>query len=964
MVPSDTPADIVLPGVDREEFAGSLRESGVPEEAARALARAAHRSIVAFQREPSTGGIGLRAWSAPFEDKAVRRAWLIGSWNETRSGDAEVVAALTGMSYEDARDRIEPLSTGQDPLFTVVGGTWALTSVEEAWQYGRGIVNDFDLRSFETAAQSVLGAVDPALELPPEERWTAGLYGKARLHSSDLRTGIAMTLAICGGRGEDTRLGAGRTLSTWARSIVSQLLRRANEDPSGQLWASLMDVAPLLAEAGPDVFLRAVQEGTAGSDPVLGRIFSDRAGDFSVSSAHTGLLWALETVAWSERFGPLAAELLARLAEIDPGGKLSNRPINSLADFFRPWLPQTSLPMERRLAVLDGLRRNHPDVAWDLMLKLLPEDHAVGNYAHAPRFRTWKPEEEGVTNKDLWEFSSAVVARVQQAAEAVPSRWPEVIERLSDFSLPDRTSTYDRLEHMADGRAVGQDREAAWAAIDKLIRHHRAFADAAWALPPEELERLSGIAQRLTPKDPIAANRWLFDTHLPEMRSERGDFEQRREDVESARSEAVKSMLESHGLAKVLQLAQTVSLPWAVGMAAASQGELGIDAEIVGLLDSPDRDLVSFAQGYSSARARSHGQAWIETALDKLRGRPDAESRLLQVEDDLPWAWGKLADLGSDVERFYWREFVPLGRGQDFPYVNEAAQALLKHGRVVTALEMLSLYAGQDVGVLDTGLIIEGLTRLLELSPEHEEPQRLSDFELRQLLDQIRSADVDEDRVGSLEWQLLPALGHNATSPILERRLSRDPEFFVEILSLCFRPRHAEAESDTPEHIARNAYRLLADWKVVPGSASRMADVDEALLAEWLRRAQQLLADADRLEIGEIYIGHVFAHARSDKDGTWPTLPVRNAIERLASTGVEDGFMTETYNKRGVVSRGLLDGGERERQLAQQYRDDATRVADRWPRTAATLSSLADGYEAEARRHDEESERFREGLDK
>ena len=231
------------------------------------------------------------------------------------------------------------------------------------------------------------------------------------------------------------------------------------------------------------------------------------------------------------------------------------------------------------------------------------------------------------------------------------------------------------------------------------------------------------------------------------------------------------------------------------------------------------------------------------------------------------------------------------------------------------------------------------------------------------MLDQIRSAEVDEDMVGLLEWQLLPALGYNTTSPVLERRLARDPQFFVQILSLCFRPRNAEGESDTPEHLARNAYRLLADWKIVPGSAARMAEVDAGLLAEWLANARQLLVEADRLEVGEICIGHVFAHARPDEDGTWPTLPVRDAIERLASTDLEDGFMTETYNKRGVVSRGLLDGGEKERQLAQQYRDYTVRAADKWPRTAATLSSLADGYESEARRHDDESERFREGLD-
>lgn len=963
MTPGDVPADMALPPIDRDEFAAALRKAGVPEEAAGGLARAAHRSIVAFQREPSAGGTALRAWSAQVQDKVARRAWLVGSWNEARSGDTAVLTALMGISYEDARERLMPLATGEDPLFAIVGTTWALTAVDEAWHYGRAGVNDFDLRGLESAAQTVLGAVDPALELPPEERWTAGLYGKTRLHSSDLRGGIATTLAICGARGDDTRLGSGRTLATWAASIVAQLLRRANEDQSGQLWASLADVLPLLAEAAPDAFLRAVQEGVAGQDPVLRLIFTDQTGGFSISSAHTGLLWAMETVAWSDEFGPLAARLLARLAEIDPGGKLSNRPTNSLVGFFRPWLPQTSLPIERRLAVLDGLRRDHDAVAWDLMLALLPEDHAVGTYSHAPRFRTWKPEKEGVTNKEFWEFSSAVVARVREAADAMPGRWPEVVERLSDFSPPDRTETFDRLERLTDSELAEQDREATWAAIDKLIRHHRAFADAAWALPAEELERLEGIARRLLPTDPVAANRWLFDTHLPEIRTERGNYEQRQEEVASARAEAIRLMLDSHGSKSVLQLAETVSLPWFVGTATASQGTSDLDVEVLALLDSAQRSLATFAQGYCYGRARTEGWSWIEETIPRVTERPLAQSRLLQVDEDLPRAWRIAAELGEDVERHYWEEFSPLGHGQDFAYVNEAARGLLKHGRVITALDLMSMYSRQDVRVVDTDLIIEGLERLLQLPTDHPEPQRLSTFELGQLLDELRTADVDEDTLGLLEWRLLPALDHDARSPILERRLARSPAFFVEILSLCFRPRDGQTDPDTPEHVARNAYRLLSEWKIVPGSSERMAEVNEEMLSGWLTEARALLADVKRLEVGEIYIGHVFAHARPDEDGTWPTLPVRNAIERLASPEIESGFQTQTYNSRGVVSRGLLDGGAQERALAQKYRDYAAPIRDQWPRTAAALQSLADGYESEARRHDEESERFREGLD-
>ena len=103
---------------------------------------------------------------------------------------------------------------------------------------------------------------------------------------------------------------------------------------------SLDDVIPQLAEAAPDEFLKAVQTGLTGKDPLLSALFSDRDADpMFQTSYHTGLLWALERCAWSvDHFGQ-STQVLARLAEIDPGGRLSNRPFNSLVMIFLPWQP-------------------------------------------------------------------------------------------------------------------------------------------------------------------------------------------------------------------------------------------------------------------------------------------------------------------------------------------------------------------------------------------------------------------------------------------------------------------------------------------------------------------------------------------------------------------------------------------------------------------------------------------------
>lgn len=970
LAPADAPSDIALPQIDRDTFASALRSVGVGEDQADRLAKSAYRSLVAFQSDAPSRGARRRAWSEPFRSKVVRRAWLAGGWQEARSGDIDALEQLFGISYDDARPELEPFTSGEDPIFTVVGGSWGLTSAEQAWQFARPHLAPQDLSALETLVQTVLGAVDPALELPVTERWAASIHGKSRIHSSDLRRCVATTLAASGALGDERRIGAFGTLAEWTSAVVAQLLRRANENMSGDLWASLTDVLPLLAEAAPEAFMRAVEEGTQRrSEPVLSSMFLDQDdGGFSVSSPHTGLLWALESLAWSEKHAPRAIKLLATLAELDPGGKLSNRPANSLVDIFRTWCPQTSLSLSRRISVLDALRRDHEQVAWKLMLTmLLVREGATGSFTHSPRFRQWKPDDEGVRRPaDEWQASVEASKRLLDDVDNQPGRWPELIGHLADFPAAERTSALDQLSSLSRSEELemGQ-RESIWTRLDKLERAHRKFAGARWSLPSDELDRISAVAGLFAPDDPVDANTWLFDEHFPDLGSTSDDYETHRQRIEAVRAEAVRTIEAASGIDGLIRLARSAKLPAFVGTATGSLASPALDEHLVPLLDDEDPGLINLAWGYCDRRSQSQGMGWVKERLTLLEGRPAAQARLLQTAPDLAEAWQLASELGEDVEGSYWREFSPMGRGADFALVNEAAAAMLRFGRVVGALNLLNLYVRSDDRRVSPDLVIDALERLTVLPQSHDEPiQQLSSYELNGLLDYIRDASVSEDRLATLEWQLLPALGYDAQSPVLERQLARDPKFFVEILSLVFKPKNNDREGDVQPHVAQNAYRLLDQWRIIPGSTAEGEPVDAAALSNWTEETRRLLVEADRAEVGDVYIGHVLAHAPGDHDGTWPTRPVRDLIERVASPDLDDGFRTEIFNKRGGTSRGLFDGGAQERVLAQQYNDWATRIADEWPRTAAVLSDLARGYEHDARREDDEAERRREGMDR
>lgn len=955
-------ASIDIPPIDIESFQAVLLTDGVPEQRALELARLAHRSIYAFQRATPVADLPAPSWVDRLNSPVARRAWLVGRWDQRRSGDTDALAELFARPYDAAQEELLPLATGTDPLLVRVGETWTVTSVDDAWRFGHSRLDVADLTAYEALIQVVLASVDPRLELPIAERWMAGIYGKTPIYSGDLRRGVAEMLALFGGKGLDVSVGA-VGIQTWLHGVLRRLFARANDDLTGQLWASLTDVLPMLAEAAPDVFLQALDVGLEGDRPLLRMMFADNeeANPLSISSPHTGLLWALETVAWSsEHFGQVV-EQLTRLAEVDPGGRLSNRPAESLASIFRPWLPQTSATPARRLAVLDAMRERHNSVAWQLMLSMLPETHAVGSYTPKPKFRAWASDSEATTRADAWATFVAVAERLIGAAGTDPARWAELVRRFDDLPEPTLAPAIAALRSAA---AESSDvRASAWEPLRDLVARHRRFAHADWALDRVHVDELDLLQEELAPTDAVERARWLFDDHVPDIPEEGGrdiDGGQILEAVQRRRVEAVTKLHDVSGPQGVVKLAGTAKYPWFVGDAAARAGLDDVGDMLYPSLDAQDEP-VTAARAWVAYNARTRGWPWVEEQLGRLKERPVAQARVLLEAPDIDRAW-EVARRDPAVDAAYWSEFLPYGRGPAFALAERAARELLAHDRPRAALMLLNLYLGSVE--IDADLVVEALERFVATPIDQPDRFRVDSHELERLLEFARGAGVDEERLMLLEWRLLPALGFDVNSPVLERRLAREPEFFVEVLSLCFKPSTDESDVHIPAHVATNAYRLLDEWSIVPGSDGPQQAIAGDRLNAWVDAAIPLLGAADREAIGLELIGRVLAKAPGDPDETWPTRPVRDLIERLRRTELDRGFEIEVLNSRGVTSRGLTDGGEQERLLAKRYATLAQRVADEWPRTSTILRSLAATYEEDARREDAQVRRFLEGLDR
>ena len=99
----------------------------------------------------------------------------------------------------------------------------------------------------------------------------------------------------------------------------------------------------------------------------------------------------------------------------------------------------------------------------------------------------------------------------------------------------------------------------------------------------------------------------------------------------------------------------------------------------------------------------------------------------------------------------------------------------------------------------------------------------------------------------------------------------------------------------------------------------------------------------------------MLAYAPGDSDGSWPCIPVRDALEEISldSEEILNGFSVGIFNKRGLVTKSLREGGDQERDLAGTFRALADACQGEWDRTAETLRRIARSYEEHARQEDE-----------
>lgn len=962
------PTDILkLKRPSRHAIEHELKALGFKEDEARTLARDSGRSLTIVRRLlPLAPGVASPEWATGLIARALLPVLLAGGWDEGYAADKEKIAVLAGEPYEVFVERLIGLLSVPDSPIRKVGTTWRLASPRDAWFRLAHLISDKDMEKFCSTALSVLSATDPRFELPPEDRWLASMKGKSPQFSSFIQQGLAETLILFNVFGDRA---TSVTNPVWrTNKVIKDLLN----DADGARWWSLAEHLEELAEASPETFLDAVERSLQKPDAPLMALFAEEPSFFG-ESRHPHLLWALETLAWSPNYLALVSELLARLAQKDPGGNLSNRPDRSLVQIHLLWYPQTYATAQERLQVINRLRRVENAAAWDLMLALYPSSHGITHDSHMPRWRDFSVSEREPLTRPLIAKAADQLGEwlLEDAGESV-DRWIELTNRFSDLSKNLREGFLKNLSAVASHIPDDASRLSLQSALRRLIHRHREFAHAEWALPESELAALEAIYHALTPIDPVHKVAWMFESHsVPLLRPMAArDFHANEEAVNEERRRAVRELSASSGESGILALAKVARAPALVGKAIAETAPSAMaDAMMLHGLNQGTESGRNFAFGIISTLNQTQGADWGLSLLERARTECWSDGMIVDVLMSLPRSEAVLrasSTFGEEVERRYWREagmhWISAG-DESVPWV---AEKLISFGRASDAIHLIGGHLKHVPSVTMLNVLRAALREPMSREAEQDSNNAVMFQhhvqEIFQKLDQ--SEDVSEEDVALLEWSYLLVLEHSSRPPkALHQRLATHPEFFVELLSLLYRSSNEDSSEDLLERVERerrstlatHAYRLLNSWHGMAGLND--GEVDETAFSRWVAEARTLCEKAGRKKIGNQKIGETFAWAPADPDGTWPCLAVRNAIEAARDEDIDTGIYIGVRNSRGVTIRSPLDGGNLERVEAAKYRKFAKAIRTEFPRTYAVLERIAKSYDHDAQSHDEDVER-------
>lgn len=964
---------ILLEPLNYETFRSALEGMGYSRDEIDRLDHESGRSLTVLRRRLSKfPAIRTPEWAADKEAAASLVPFMFaGAWVSSNQCDQAILSFLANdKPYADLEKRLQELTRLNDAPVWSIGTSRGVVSKIDLLFAISGTITRPELETYFDVAKLVLSEDDPSLDLPEKDRWAAGMYGKTREISGALRNGICETLVLLAVHGN---ILFQKKLGIDIEAMAIRVIREMLGDPLTTRTLEMHDRdLPTYAEVAPDEFLKILEKDLKSPTPAsFGLMRPVDSGIFGAGCARSGLLWALENLAWSPTTLTRAVLVLAKLAEIKIEDNWMNKPIASLNDIFRSWMPQTAASLDKRVAAMELLRKRHPDIAWQVCMDQFGRDHQIGSYSHKPR---WRNDAQGfgetVTFEEMWGFVGKMADMALSWKSYDKLKICDLIERLHVLDDTRQEIVWSIVKNWA---STASDSDKAWVRekIRVTLMSYRGVARS-----KKSKTNILDVAAKaaytaLEPADILNRYEWLFrdvwvEESFDEIHDDDMDFRKRDERIAKMRGDALREIMAERGIDGVLALAE-------MGKAPAQIGELMVTTVL------PATEVVDFILTLTHSDDKKDSWTYKMLAMGAIRSIMDDQARtevLRTIKKSLPSerfvkllelapfraaTWILLNEMDTSHHNAYWEAVSPIWERQSDDELNEIVDRLLAAKRPRAAFACVNIHLEKLRPALLFRLM-EGIATGREEPDGHYQPQHWYIEKAFEFLDESGAFSVEQ--MAGLELAYVDALSekwgakekHGISN--LEKYIEKHPEFFAQVVAWVYKRGDAgkdpkELQLDDPAHLENRAkcgYKIIEGLRRIPGR-NKQGDIDAAFLLGWVNSVRKSCAELGRQDVADLSLGKLFSHTPKGTDGIWPCEPVRDVLEQIQSEEISNGITVGLYNSRGAHFRG--EGGDQERALAAMYRQWASALEFSYPFVASTiLKNMADSYERDAQRED------------
>ncbi|MBK5246985.1 MAG: ATP-binding protein [Peptostreptococcaceae bacterium] len=867
---------------------------------------------------------------------ALTSATLLGGWNQSLEGDQTIIQEFVEQDFVTWLTEMQQLKAEENTDIKLVQGLWKIKNRKNYLLNMKNSIFDNHIDALIKIAIKILSEYNPKYDLPIDKRGIANIQGVKPVYSDSLKDGIAEVLAILSNSADEFSNCSSGIIENMVDDAIYKILN--NKD--WKTWESIGWNLSFLAEASPKIFLRVLEEECAKDTNAIQQLLLEKDGWITPTNCGAGLIYALQKLAWSkEHFGG-ACMLLAHMSEYRDDIKVS------IANILLPWHPQTTAPVEKRIAIIKRISKSLKLESWPIIKGLLPNQNRTGMEIDKPQYLPGNYEVTGIKTIEYWYVSEEYLKIALDVISGHIEQMIEIVDLLDDVN-PTMLEGITKMliTHESD---ITDDfsRYGLWDKLLSFTNRQKNFSDATWTLRKDIVMEIDKIAELYVPKDHRFFISRLFKQDQYDLLFGEDDHDVANAELLKLKDLAISELYLLENIQGILNLIEVVDKPDLVGM---SLARLKINKEvekyIIALFGEAESKETSLSKGYILQKFILEGYDWIK----KIEISEWDESKRVALLILLPFkkeTW-ELVSLWLDINQTkYWKLTTVWNTEKACP--DYVLKWLLKVGRPEAAIILM---ANAIIGKEDCNMEIA--FEALEQNMESQDKQdSMSSYYISKIIQWLQVKCVDKERLYLIEWQYYNILDGECTPKTLFAKIANDPKFFMQLVCLIYKKRNSNEDdqiviNEKTQKLATHAWNILNDWNCMPGIKEDNT-IDEKEMNNWIKGVQDISRKEDRYEVAMQQLGHVAFYSPKSPSGFFIDESVAEMLEERDSKHQRSGYEIEAYNSRGVHC--INPNGSEELALATLWDQKADEAEKRsYFIFAKTLRNIADSYRRESK---------------